>query len=213
MKLLVQLVLWVVIAFLGYKVYDSVYSSVKFQQVKEQRFALAVQQLKDIRRSQQAHKIVTGKYARDFNALSQFIDTAKFTITQRRDSSFTRYDKDFRIDRSIDTVVIDILGYESVKDSLFKNSDAYKYLSEIKVSKDKSVSIDMKTSVVEKNEILYPVFLASIPKRSLLYDQPEQYLAEEDEVESLDEINGSEIFVGSLEEVNTNGNWPIVYDK
>ena len=213
MKIVLQVALWVVIAFLGYKVYDSVYSRVEFEEVKEKRFAVAVKQLKEIRRAQNAHKVVTGKYARDFESLAQFIDTAQFPITQRRDSSFTRYDKDFRIDRSVDTVIVDILGYESVKDSLFKDSDDYKHLSEVKLEDGKTANITLRTAAVEKNDILYPVFKAEIKKRDLLYGQPEGYLREEDQANSIEEINGDAIYVGSLDEVSTNGNWPIVYDK
>jgi len=212
MKFLVQLVLWVVIAFLGYKVYDSVYSSVRFQEVKEERFAKVVTKLKDIRKAQLAHKTVNGTFASSFENLTQFIDTAKFQITQRRDSSFTRFDKSLRIDRSIDTVVVDILGYESVKDSLFKNSDRYTKLNIVEVEGQKA-AINMETGIITKNETDYPVFKATVNKKDVLFDQDDNYITEEAQATSLDEINGPNIYVGSLDEINTNGNWPLVYDK
>jgi len=212
MKIVIQLVLWVVIAFLGYKVFDSVYSSVKFQEVKQVRFAEAVKKLKDIRKAQAAYKTVTGKYASDYEKLAQFIDTAKFTITQQRDSSFIRFNKELRIDQSIDTVVHDILGYESIKDSLFSKID-YRKLNVVAFDEGKAADIKLTTSAVEKNEILYPTYKAVIAKKDLLIDQDPTYVEQEEKVKSLEEINGTHIFVGSLEEVNTNGNWPIVYDK
>ncbi len=213
MKFGIQLVLWLVIGFLGYKVYDSVYSKVRFQEVKQERFAEVVSKLKDIRRAQLAHKTVTGTFASSFENLSKFIDTAKFEITQRRDSSFTRFDRSLGIDRSIDTVVVDVLGYEAVKDSLFKNSSRYKTLNQVKINDEKTATIGMETSVINKNDIDYPVFKASIAKKDVLFDQEETYIEEEEEQNSLEEINGTDIYVGSLEEINTNGNWPIVYDK
>ena len=212
MKIVIQLVLWVVIAFLGYKVYDSVYSSVKFQEIKQERFAEAVKKLKEIRKAQAAYKTVTGKYASDYEKLAQFIDTAKFTIKQQRDSSFVRYDEELRIDRSIDTVVFDILGYESVKDSLFSKVD-YRKFNVVDYGDGKTAKIDMTTSVVEKNEILYPTYVAKISKKDLLTDQNPSYVEQEEKAKSLDEVKGPIISVGSLEEVNTEGNWPIVYDK
>jgi len=212
MKIVIQLVLWVAIAFLGYKVYDSVYSSVKFQEVKQERFAIAVEKLKDIRKAQAAYKTVTGKYASDYEKLAKFLDTAKFTIKQQRDSSFIRFDKELRIDRSIDTVVFDILGYESIKDSLFSKTD-YRKFDIVEFGEGKSAKIDLTTSVVEKNEILYPVYKAEIAKKELLADQDANYVEQEEKAKSLEEINGTHILVGSLDEVNTNGNWPIVYDK
>ncbi len=211
MRYVIQLLLWVVIALLGYKVYNSVYSSVEFQKTKKERFTQAITKLKEIRTAQIAHKTVTGKFANSYENLAKFIDTAKFTLTQQRDSSFTRFDKELRIDKSVDTVVVDILGYESVKDSLFKNID-YRKLDAIKVD-EKDIKIDMKTSVIERNEILYPVFEAKIAKKDILFDQDANYVEQEEKVESLGEINGSEISVGSLDEINTNGNWPVSYDN
>ena len=211
MRYVIQLLLWVVIAFLGYKVYDSVYSSVEFQKTKKERFTLAISKLKEIRTAQIAHKTVTGKYANSYENLAKFIDTAKFTITQQRDSSFTRFDKQLRIDKSVDTVVVDILGYESIKDSLFRNTD-YRKLNKIAIG-DKEVKIDMRTSAIERNEILYPVFEAKVTKQALLFDQDNNYVEQEDKVESLGEINGKLISVGSLDEINTNGNWPVSYDN
>jgi len=211
MRYIIQLLLWVVIAFLGYKVYDSVYSSVEFQKTKKERFTQAITKLKQIRTAQVAHKTVTGKFANSYEKLSQFIDTAKFTITQQRDSSFTRYDKQLRIDKSVDTVVVDILGYESIKDSLFTNID-YKNLDVLKIA-EKDVKIDMQTSAIERNDIIYPVFEAKVSKKAILFDQAANYIEQEEKVESLGEINGTEIKVGSLEEINTNGNWPVSYDN
>jgi len=212
MKIVIQLVLWVAIGVLGYLVYNSVYSSVKFQEVKQERFAIAVEKLKDIRKAQAAYKTVTGKYASDYEKLAKFLDTAKFTIKQQRDSSFIRFDKELRIDRSIDTVVFDILGYESIKDSLFSKTD-YRKFDIVEFGEGKSAKIDLTTSVVEKNEILYPVYKAEIAKKELLADQDANYVEQEEKAKSLEEINGTHILVGSLDEVNTNGNWPIVYDK
>ncbi len=211
MKYIIQLVLWVVIAFLGFKVYDSVYSSVEFQKTKKERFAEAIDKLKQIRTAQVAHRTVTGKFANSYENLAKFIDTAKFTITQQRDSSFTRFDKVLKIDKSIDTVVVDVLGYESIKDSLFRDID-YRKLEVINVA-DREVKIGMKTNVIERNEILYPVFQARVLKKDILFDQDPNYIEQEDKAESLGEINGNEISVGSLDEINTNGNWPVSYDN
>ena len=122
MKLLLQLVLWAVIGLLGYLLFNAVYGEVKFNEIKEKRYKAAIFNLKDIRQAQLAHKTVTGKYEGDFNKLVRFIDTAQFTLTQRKDS--TVYDevqsKLLGVDMQKDIVVIDTLGFKSVKDSLYK---------------------------------------------------------------------------------------------
>ncbi len=69
MKIVIQLVLWVVIGVLGYLLFDSVYGEVKFNDLKVVRYQKAVNKLKDIQKSQLAYKQLTGKFAKDFNSL------------------------------------------------------------------------------------------------------------------------------------------------
>ena len=57
-----------------------------------------------------------------------------------------------------------------------------------------------------------PVFKAFSLKKDILQDQEVDYVAEESQAFSVDEINGDAIRVGSMNEVKTNGNWPKLYD-
>jgi F0F1-type ATP synthase membrane subunit b/b' len=52
MKLIIQLLLWVVIIFLGYLVFNAVYDPVQFNKVKEKRYAKVIERLEDIRAAQ-----------------------------------------------------------------------------------------------------------------------------------------------------------------
>mgnify|MGYP000669291210 CR=1 FL=1 len=115
-KPLLQLVLWVVIAFLGYNTFMSVYEPIQFNQVKNERYKAAIANLNDIRDAQLAHRQVTGKFAPNFDNLIKFIDTAQFTITERRDTSVLDVEQTriFQVDTYKDAVIIDTLGYVSV---------------------------------------------------------------------------------------------------
>ncbi len=210
MRIVIQLVLWVVIAFLGYQVYNSINGPVEFNKVKKARYAQAIESLKDIRKAQLAHKTVTGKFEKDFNKLVTFIDTAKFTLTQRRDSSFIRYNKVLRIDEPRDTVVIDTLGYASIKDSIFKGNTRYKTMMNVPVEGTND-TFKMDAGFVNKNDLNIPVFEVKVSKDVLLHDQDKDLLAQEKEVVSVDGVNGPFLKVGSMTEVNTNGNWPKSY--
>ena len=53
----------------------------------------------------------------DFEELVKFVDSAQFTIVQKRDSSYMQYDRVYRIDMLREVIVVDTLGYVSVKDS------------------------------------------------------------------------------------------------
>ena len=47
----------------------------------------------------------------------------------------------------------------------------------------------------------------------VLYDQPEDLRLKENTHNSIEEVNGNLIVLGSLTEVSTSGNWPSIYDK
>lgn len=198
--------------FLGYLIYNSVMAPIEFEKVKKQRYAAVIAKLKDIRNAQEAYKTVNGRYANDFNSLVQFIDTASFTITQQRDSSFMRYDKVYQIELQKDTVIIDTLGFVKVRDSLFKNDDRYKTMMDVPFAQNNE-KFEMKADIIEKSGYRAPVFEAKVKKNVLLYDQPQDLVERENAHVSVEEVNGTEIKVGSLTEVSTSGNWPAIYDR
>ncbi|WP_378187738.1 hypothetical protein ACE939_05110 [Aquimarina sp. W85] len=210
MKIVIQLVLWVVIGFLGYLVFNSINGPVKFNKIKQARYAKAIENLKDIRNAELAHKTVVGKFQKDPAKLIAFVDTAKFTLTQRRDSSFIRYNKVLRIDEPKDTVVIDTLGYASVKDSLFGGTDRYKNMMKVPVEGTDAM-YELDAGYLNKNGLNIAVFEAKVSKDVLLHDQDRDLVLQEKEVLSADGVNGPYLSVGSMEDVKTIGNWPKTY--
>jgi len=212
MKTVIQIVLWIACIFLAYLIYQSVNAPIEFNKVRKERFAEVIAKLKDIRNAQEAYKSVNGKYAGNFNSLIQFVDTGNYTITQRRDSSFMKYDKVYQIELQRDTVIVDTLGFVKVKDSLFKNDDRYKSMMEVPYAQN-GETFELKADIIEKSGYRAPVFEAKIKKEVVLYDQPQDLLDRENSHVSVEEVNGSEIKVGSLTDVSTNGNWPPIYDR
>lgn len=210
MKIVIQLVLWVIIGFLGYMVYESVMGPVRFNKVKKERYAKAIENLKDIRQAQLAHKTVIGRFEKDPEKLIAFLDTAKFTLTQRRDSSFMAFNKILKIDEPRDTVLIDTLGYASVKDSLFKGTNRYTTMMNIPIE-GVNAKFNMDAGFIEKNDLQIAVFEAKVPKEVLLEGQDRDLILQEKEVRSVDGVNGPYLSVGSMTEVNTSGNWPKSY--
>ncbi len=211
MKTAIQIVLWLLSIFFAYKIYQSINEPIQFEKVKKERYAKVIERLKDIRDAQEAHRTVTGRYANDFESLIKFIDTAEFTITQQRDSSYMEYDKVYRIDMLREVKIIDTLGFVKVKDSLFKGSDHYKDLMKVPGAPNNE-TFTMKADILDKNGYKAAVFEAKVAKDVILYDQPEELVAREKEIIDVDEVNGAEIKVGSLTDVSTNGNWPTIYD-
>jgi hypothetical protein len=215
MRLVIQLLLWLVIIFLAYLTFDAVYRPIQFNKVKEKRYAKVIENLKDIRAAELAHREVTGSFEEDFDKLVRFIDTAEFAITQRRDTTYLdeEYRRTYGVDQYIEDVVIDTLDFVSIKDSLF-NGNEERYRSMINVPiEGADAQFDLEAGTIPKGDNQIPVFEAKIAKSKILYDQDRTLVLQENEIQSVDDVNGRFISVGSMQEVNTNGNWPQSYGE
>lgn len=69
----------------------------------------------------------------------------------------------------------------------------------------------MKTGLVSRNDMNISTFQATVDKNALLQDLDPELIKNENKAESIDEINGPQIILGSLEEVSLTGNWPKKY--
>ncbi len=209
LKPIINIALWILIAFLGYQTFMSVYGEIKFNKLKNERYALVIDKLIDIRDAELAHRKVTGKYTDNFDNLIRFIDTAKFTITQRRDSAILDVERT-KLFGGVETmktiIIIDTLGTVSVKDSLFKNDDRYKTLMNVPIGKA-GAKFQLKAGTLDD----IPVFEALVDKAVVLDGQDHNLILKEKQVVSVDGVNGPTLKVGSMEEINTNGNWPKNY--
>jgi len=213
-KGMILLGLWSLIIILFYMTFMSIYGEIKFNQEKEKRYKIVIENLKDIRDSQLAHRTVNGNFQNNWDSLVKFIETEKFTITQRRDSTVIDklLTKRYGVDTTKDIVIIDTLGFVSVIDSLFGADDRYKTMMNVPVGKKDQV-FKLETGYVPQNGMNIPVFEVSVDKSVLLYDQDKNLVNKEKEMNSVEEVNGPTLKVGSMEEVNTNGNWPKNYSS
>tara|TARA_R100000935_G_scaffold8302_7_gene17449 strand:+ start:81705 stop:82376 length:672 start_codon:yes stop_codon:yes gene_type:complete len=214
MKIILQIVLWVAIIFLGWKLYGSITGPIEFNKIKEARYKKVIVNLQDIQAAQLAHQEITGDFTGSFDSLVRFIDTAKFAITQRRDTSFADVEKNkaYGLDPQtggyiLEEIITDTLRFTSVRDSLFKGTDRYKTMMNIPV-KGVDDKIKMEAGKYVKNDVTYSVFEAKVSKKTLLSDLDKDLLSQELQVVSVDGVNGEFIKVGALDEINTSGNWP-----
>ena len=212
MKLGIQVVLWIASIFFAYKIYDSISGPITFNQTKIKRYSKVINVMKDIRTAQIAHKDVKGVYANNFDSLIKFIDEGIFTLLEKRDSSYLEYDRTYRIDMLREVVVTDTLGFVAVKDSLFQTSDRYKKMSNIPIEGLQDSVFKITSSIINKNGYKVPVFEVKVSKNTLLFDQDQDLVKQENETVSVDGVNGPEIILGSLTNVSTNGNWPTIFD-
>lgn len=212
MKKLLTILFWILSVVFGYMIYKSVNAPIEFKKAKQERFSQVINRLKDIRNAQEAYKTVNNKFAKDFTSLIEFVENGEYVIIQKRDSSYMKYNRAYGIDMLEEVQIIDTLGTVSVKDSLFKNSNRYKDLMKVPGAPN-GETFKMEAKVIEKGGYRAPVFMASVKKSVVLADQPKELVDKENTHMSVEEINGDEIKVGSLNDVSLNGNWPPIYDK
>ena len=211
LKPIIHLVLWAIIFYLGYITFMSVYEEIKFNQLKEERYEVVIDRLIDIRDSQLAYKEVNGEYAGDFNKLINFVENGKVPITQRRDTLVLDEERTraFGGVETMKTITLtDTLSFYTVKDSIFKGDSRYKTMADVGIGKP-GAQFELKAGKLED----IPVFEASIDKAIILHDQEPYLIEKEKQVVSVDGVNGPKLSVGSMEEVNTTGNWPKNYSK
>lgn len=211
-KPVLTIALWALIFYLGYLTFMSVYEPIQFNKVKEKRYPAVIEKLIDIRDSQLAHQQITGQFAPSFDNLVKFIDTAQYTITQRRDSTVIDVEMTKRyggVETTKEIQIIDTLGFKSVKDSLFKNSTRYKTMMNVP---DSDQQFKMEAGVLDQNGVNIPVFEASVKKSIILHDQDKDLINVENQVIStVVGVKGDALKVGSMDQVTTSGNWPITY--
>ena len=208
---IITYVLYFLSIILVFQIYNSIDAPIEFNKVKNERYQKVIERLKDIRNAQVAFKSVNGIYSDNFDSLVNFIETGQFTIIEKRDSSYMQYDRVYRIDMLREVIVVDTLGFVSVKDSLFKNDKRYKDLALVPIDGiDEKFSI--KADIIDKNGYNVPVFEVKVSKDVILFDQNKDLLMQEKETVSVDGVNGPALVLGSLEDVSTNGNWPTTFD-
>ncbi|SDB41465.1 hypothetical protein SAMN03097699_1194 [Flavobacteriaceae bacterium MAR_2010_188] len=210
-KPIITIALWILILFLGYLTFMSVYGEIKFNDLKDDRYGVVIERLQDIRDAELAHRQVTGKFTDNFDNLIKFVDTGKYVITQRRDTSIVDVELTKRyggVTTYGDSIIIDTLGFVAVKDSLFGSDTRYKKMAEVPVG-EPGAKFKLNAGNLEG----IPVFEASVDKKVILWDQDKNLIDKEEQVVSVDGVNGPTLKVGSMDEVKTIGNWPKNYSN
>lgn len=208
--------LWFLILLFASLLFTSIYDEIKFDEIKNARYQVVIKNLKDIRDTQLAHRTVKGVFQDNWDSLVKFVEIDSFTITQRRDSSVLDKEMTKRyggVKTYKDIVIVDTLGFVSVKDSLFGFDDRYLNMMYVPFSKDDQTRFELQAGFLNQNGIDIPVFEAFVKKRVILYDQSLNLVLKENQVQSVDGVNGPSLKIGSMNEVNTNGNWPKNYSK
>ncbi|MEJ2594920.1 MAG: hypothetical protein P8100_07285 [bacterium] len=195
-KVLLQLALFIVIAVIGYFVYQSIMEPLEFRREQRKREVAVINKLKDIRNAQVIYRNLVGSYSNNFDSLETFLKTAEIPVVKMipdpEDTTFTK-------------TINDTVGYIKVTDSLFHGKDyAVDELSYIPFSQGESFEIDADT--IERGGVEVHVFEVKAPYTAYLKGMDKQtvinIIAKQEDVERYPGLK-----VGSMQEPTTDGNW------
>lgn len=207
----ISVILLAAAGYLSYLIYSGIMEPIKFHKEKKVRYAKVIKQLKLISDAQDAHNTILGKFTSDGEGLIQFIDSAKFPITSSRieikeENRGTTWSP---LMVEVEVKVTDTVGWEPVKDKIFKGRD-YKNMLNIPGTNEQ---FKIETSaILRANKVLASVFEVKIDKADVLKGMSKSLIKQEKEALGGDDIPGGYIVIGSLDEVSISGNWPPLYD-
>ncbi len=190
---IIQLVLWLAILASGWYLVEIIMEPIRFNKKRDARYEKVIDRMMEIRTAQQAFKDVNGYFAGNFDQLTSFIDTGEFTILQRRDTSFMAYDPVYRTDLLKDSIVVDTLGFVSIKDSLFSETN----LSQLKyIPGTDQATFVLDAGQIDRQGYSVPVMRVIAPKEVILKGLSKNLIKDEED-----------LILGSLSEANLSGNW------
>jgi len=197
LKTILQIVLTIVIIGLAYLVVESVMNPVRFKQERQRREKVVVQNLKDIRKAENAYKDIHDTYTDSFDSLANFIKNEKIPVVNIiQDPTDTTYTK----------TINDTIDYVIVRDSLFNNRPDFKpdRIGEIPFSKGDKFEI--KNDTIEKGGVSVNVIEVKAHYKTFLKGMDQQLILNQiKRREDIDKYPGLKF--GSLKEPNTDGNW------
>ena len=211
MKKGIQILLILVIIFLGYKVYTSIATPIDFQKELKLRNDAVVERLKNIRKAQLAFKEVNGKYTANWDSLVKFTKTGTLPLV-RKIGALTDAQLEAGMTESEalkQGIIIRDTVRIAVRDSLFGKSFEIDKLPFIPYTQNEKFFLG--TNVITTGSgVKVPVFEARAHNNQILSELKDTY---EQEIINLNEkrrVDGKYpgLKVGSLTETNNNaGNW------
>ena len=187
---------------LGYLIFNSINSEIKFQKIAKERISENIQKLKDLRQVQIAYKKVHNKYADNFDTLFYFLNHDSIPIIKAIGETPDSLTESEALQLNI---ISRDTGYVLAKETVFdrnyintRNPDFPLDISNLKKVPYSNKDYKINSGVVEKGKVLVHVFEISTNYRTLFTG-----LDAKNKKYGLDNL----LKVGSMEEASLNGNW------
>ena len=182
-KLVINLVLFIAVVFLSFKLYSIIQDPIKFEKKKDQREIVVIKKLLEIKKAQMAYRDLNGEFAKDWGTLIQTIERdsmPEIKIIGNPDDS--------TIVTVYDTVLVPL------KTKVFPQGYDLKQLSVIPFSGGEKFK--MGTDKIDVNRVKISVFEVSAAQSQYLKEMNPKYID-----------NSKSLTLGSLTEGRYTGNW------
>ena len=213
MKTVLQIILGIAVIFLGYMVYESVMTPIRFNNTVSEREDAAISKMIDIREAQKAFKDAYMRYAGTYDSLENFLRNDSILVTKATGmipESLIDSLQDIKKAREI-AMKRGIIKRESSKvavlDSIFKHRAGFSIDSMKYVPYTNGVIFDMKAGeYVTNSGLTVKVLEVSCPYETLLNGLDEQLVVNYvDERIQITKFAGLKF--GSFQEGTLSGNW------
>lgn len=190
MKLkIIQIALFVVAILLAYFIYETIQTPVRFNNEKDRRAEIVVQNLKDIRLVQQIYKTLNNRFTSSFDTLIRFMETGKIPVVS------ISFDPN---DSTLTKTISDTIAFVKVADSLFGKRAGFNVRDIQFIPFSNGKKFEMNSDKVNKGGVLVPVYTVIAKK--------DYYLLGLDP-DLIKNPNVKDLILGSLTEPTTDGNW------
>lgn len=186
---IIQIVLLIVIGYLGYLVWETIQTPVRFNKEKDRRAEFVIQNLKDIRSVQQMYRSLNDSFAPNFDTLIKFMRVGQIPVVN------IIFDPS---DTTLTKTINDTTGFVAVGDSLFGRRPDFLFEDIQFIPFSDGKKFEMDAGKINKGGVIVPVFMAIAKK--------EEYLAGLDK-NLIRNPSVKDLTVGSLTEPTTDGNW------
>jgi hypothetical protein len=204
-KLIIQIVLVIVVIFLGYKVYDSIMEPVRYQKATLDREKVIIDKLNLIKELQIEYRKIYGKYAGSFDTLQHFYSFEAMPVVLKSGTVPDTLSEEAALELGLitrDTTFIPI------KDTLFNSIEDFDIATlHIVPFTHGKISFEIEAANVVRSNFEVPVFEVRCLKIDYLAEIKEQSLLRNDLNIMKEEDKYPGLKLGSLNEPSTDGNW------
>ena len=203
-RVLIQAALLILVFFLVYQVYQSIMEPVRFKNVIQDREDVIKVRMGEIKVLQVEYKKINNRYSGCFDTLIQFYNKGEMPMVMKHGTAPDSLTEEQALEQGL---ITRDTTYIVIKDTLFKdipNFDINK-ISHIPFTQNKKFEIEAGTVVRANFQI--PVFQVRCMMTDYLWNIKQQDLLENEIRIMKEEENFPGLFLGSMDEPSTDGNW------